>query len=105
MCVHIFQFFLHLFVEIFNFSLSPTFLIFFGFEPQIIRKLFVNIEGVIPPENKLIAFKSLLISYFIIKQAKSGAEYQILYRFFIILKLLLNFSDSEPGYSSKLFLL
>ena len=47
---------------------------FFGFKPSIILKLFLNIEGVTTSENQRIIFKSLLMSYFIIKQKKSGTE-------------------------------
>ena len=43
---------------------------FFGFEPQIIiiLKLFLHIDVVATSENQRIIFKSLLMSYFIIKK-------------------------------------
>ena len=50
------------------------FLNFVGFERYIILKLLFNIKSVATSENQRIKFKSLLISYFILKQNKSGAE-------------------------------
>ena len=63
-----------LYIRIRNFSLSFNILQFFGLEPQIILKVFLNIKVIATPENQKIIFKSLLMSYFIIKQNKSGAE-------------------------------
>ena len=64
----------HIFKRMPNFSLSFNILHCFGFEPEIILKLFLNIEGVKTSENQRIILKSLLMSYFIIKYNKSGAE-------------------------------
>ena len=47
---------------------------FLGFEPRIILKLFLNIEGITTSENQRILFESLLMSYFIIKQNKSESK-------------------------------
>ena len=53
-----------------NVSLSLDILNCFGFEPWIILKLFLNIEGVTTSEDQKIIFKSLLVSYFTLKQNK-----------------------------------
>ena len=45
-----------------------------GFEPRITRKLFFNLKGVTLSENERNIFKSLLMSYFIMKQIKSEPE-------------------------------
>ena len=47
---------------------------FFGFEPCIILELFLNIEGVTVSETQRIIFKSLLVSYFIIKPNQIGTK-------------------------------
>ena len=47
------------------------FLNFLGFE--LIPKLFLNSKGVASSENERNVFKSLSLSYFIIKQIKRGA--------------------------------
>ena len=47
------------------------FFIFLNFEPLIILKLFLLIESVSSAQNQRMMFKSLLMSYFIIKQTKS----------------------------------
>ena len=54
--------------------LLTLFLNFSGFEPFIILKLFLNIEGATTSENERIISKSLLMFYFIIKQNESEAE-------------------------------
>ena len=50
-----------------------------AFEPKIILKLFLNIEGVATFENGRVIFKFLLMSYLIIKQNKSSAKELIVY--------------------------
>ena len=40
----------------------------------MVLKFFLNIEGVTTFENQRIILKSSLMSYFIIKQIKSGAK-------------------------------
>ena len=64
----------HFFIRITYFSLSLNILNFFGFEPWIILELLFNINGVATSENQMIIFKSLLMSYLIIKQNINGAE-------------------------------
>ena len=54
--------------------LTSLFLIFFSFEPYIILKLLLNIEGVTTSEYQCIMLETLLMSYFLIKQNKCGAE-------------------------------
>ena len=46
----------------------------FAFDPSIILKLFLHLEGVTTPENQRIMYKSLLMFYCIIEQNKSGEE-------------------------------
>ena len=64
----------HFFQTIPNFSPSLKIINFFGFELYVILELFLNIEGVTAPENQRIICKSLLMSFFIIKQSKNEAE-------------------------------
>ena len=53
---------------------------FLRFESWIFRKVFLNIERVTASENQRIIFKSLLISYFIIKHNKVEQNNKKLYR-------------------------
>ena len=50
------------------------FLVFLCFDPWIILKLLLNIEGVTTFDKPIIVLKSLSMSYFVIKQNNNKAE-------------------------------
>ena len=57
-----------------NVSLNISINIFIGFEPWIILKLFLNIEGLPMPQNQRIIFKSYMMCYFIIKANQKSID-------------------------------
>ena len=63
----------HFFVRLPNFSLCNI-LNFSGFEPKIILTIFLSVKGVTLLGSGRNIFKSLFMSYFIIKQIRRGTE-------------------------------
>ena len=62
------------FVRISNFYWASMFLVFLCFDPWIILKLLLNIEGVTTFDKPIIVLKSLSMSYFVIKQNNNKAQ-------------------------------
>ena len=74
-----YKFIAHFFYKNTNIFAELYYSYFFYFEPLIILILFIYILCVTMSANQRIIFKSLLMSYFVIKQNKSAAE-QIMYQ-------------------------
>ena len=112
------------FIRIPKFFRASIFLNFYGFEPRIILQLFLNTKSVTSPNNFRNIFQSFLMFYYIIKLSKSLYFVSIIQKYIwkqyynqdtknsvffmklqprIILKLFLNFKDSGPQYSYKLY--